>query len=119
MLDQLSDYEPGANKAENVSKEHEDGQCRVEGGALLRQQQKVNVDWQLRQQGEEPVADKLRYLLLHIADETCVKAQRLANAPQNEQNGVENAEPAGRLGGEEAGERWASMMERLREQNYG
>ena len=60
---ELPDDDPGARQAEEVGGEHDDGEGAVEGGALLWQQQEVDVDGQLREQGEEPVADELGHLV--------------------------------------------------------
>ena len=98
VLDQRSDDKPCAHKAEEVSEEHEYGQRPVQWRALLRQQQKVNVDGQLREQCEKPVANELWHLLLHVADKPRLQAQRLADAPQHEQHRVEDTEPEGETG---------------------
>ena len=91
MLHQLPDHKPGAHEAEEVGEQHEDGERPVERGGLLRQQEEVYVDGQLRQQREEPVPHELGHLLLHIADEAGVQAQGLADGPEDEEDGVEDA----------------------------
>jgi hypothetical protein len=94
VLDKLSDDKPRANKAQEVGEQHDDGQRPVQRRALLGQQQEVDVDGQLRQQREKPVPHELGHFLLHVADKARVQTQGLADAPQHEEHGVEDAEAA-------------------------
>ena len=89
--DQLSYDKPRTHEAERVGEQHDDCEGAVERRALLRKQEEVDVDGQLRQQREEPVTHELGHLLLHVADKARMQTQWLAHAPHHKEDGVEDA----------------------------